>query len=269
MASSTQTVREGPLDEEHPTISTVPRHEYLERTAGSTLLPSAVEERANLKRDGQRSSWPDMINQATEINLNIAGLEASARIGVFILLVLVLCFGLVVCLIFIPRWPTSSSPRRSQPSDAPTFNLSDISPLSVSTAKYIKNSYTKRTEDVKNQSAQAMSRAIAEFLDGEVSQILEKAIQDLIYHTGQNEKIEELQALNRELILKAYQEVVEEKLRHRSAPEIVGQRIAICCVALSTLVGLYPYISSVKGLRRIYQDYKITIDKSSTLLENV
>lgn len=53
------------------------------------------------------------------------------------------------------------------------------------------------------------SPAIAGFSDEEVSQVLEKAVQDLRYPSDQNETIEESQALKRDLISKAHQEPVQ------------------------------------------------------------
>ena len=228
------------------------------------MLPSLVpgrgtqEEHADLpRRDGQNSSWADVIDKATEINLNIGGLQATFRIGVVILLVLVLC------IVFIARWPTSSTPTGSQPSDVPTVDLSDISAVNVSTAEDTKspdipvspNSEIGSEDDSsKTQSAQAISTsspAIAEFTDGEVSRVLEKAIQDLRYPTDQNETIEELQALNRGLILKAHQEAVEETMQTLKKRVIcfiawVSVAVVIADPILSVLV------VGIRGLLRRY-----------------
>ena len=238
MASSTQTV----VEEVSPEVP-------LDR-------PVTVEERADLlERDGQRSSWPDMINKATEINLNIGGLQASFRVGIVILLVLVLC------IVSIVRWPTSSSPTGSQSSDAPTLDLSDISPVNVSTAEDTKNLVSLENENKtvvdssKPQSAQAMSPfspAIAGFSDGEVSQVLEKAIQGLRYPTDQNETIEELQALNRELILKAHQQAVEETVQTLKKKVIRLIAWVSVAVAIADPILLVLFVS-IRALLRLYR----------------
>ena len=242
MATVTKTVVEEDLDEAEPPLADPPR----------------VGERADLlDRDGQRSSWPDMINKATEINLNIGGLQVSFRIGVVIL------FVLVLCIVFIARWPTSSSPTGSQRSDAPTLDLSDLSSLNVSTAGDAKNPHTtvsleneNNTEvnSSKTPSAQAMSTfspAIAGFSDGEVSQVLEKAIQGLRYPTDQNETIEELQALNRELILRAHQQAVEETvqtLKKKVVRLIAWVSVAVAIVDPILLV----FFVIIRALLRLY-----------------
>ena len=141
--------------------------------------PVRMEERADLlERDGQRSSWPDMISKATEINLNIGGLQVNLRIGGFILL------ALVLSIVAIALWPTSSSPTGSQPSDAFTLDISNISPVNVSAAEDTKNPHIPVSLEKKNiaefdrsktQSVQAMSTfspALAGISDGEVSQAL-------------------------------------------------------------------------------------------------
>ena len=251
MASSTQTVVEEDLVEVEPPLAD----------------PSRVGERADLlDRDGQRSSWPDMINKATEINLNIGGLEVSFRIGVVILL------GLVLCIVFIARWPTSSSPTDSRRSDAPTLDLPDLSPVNVSTAEDARNSYTTislENRDIpefdssKTPSAQAMSTsspAIAGFSNRKVSQVLEKAIQGLRYPTDQNETIEELQALNRELILKAHQQAVKETVQ--TLMQMAVRLIAWISVAVASADPVYLVLHlSLKALLRrslsVVQQYRV------------
>ena len=266
MASSTQTVVEEALVEVQPiTLNSGPNHGNQERIAQEGLVgaspvdrPVTGEERRDLfERDGQRSSWPDMINKATEINLNIGGLQANFRIGVVILLVLVLC------IVSIARWPTSSSPTGSQSSDAPTLELLHLSPVNVSTAEDTKNPHTPVSLENKNstvvdssktQSAQAMSTifsAIADLSYGEVSQVLEKAIQDLRYPTDQNETIEELQALNRELILKAHQQAVEETVQ--TLKKKVIHLIAWVSVAAAIADPiLLVFFVSIRALLRLY-----------------
>lgn len=242
MASSTQTViGEGSVE------------------VGPSLVDRRTrEERADLlERDRQTSSWLDMVNKATEISLNIGGLQAKFRIGVVILL------GLVLCIVSIARWPTSSSHIGSQPSDAFTLDLSDISPVNVSTAEDTKNSHTPVSLENKNsaeydrsktQSAHAMSTfspALAGVSDGEVSQVLEKAIQDLRYPTDQNETIEELQALNRELILKAHQQAVEETVQTLKKKVIRLIAWVSIAVAIADPILLVFFIS-IRALLRLY-----------------
>ena len=243
MASSTQTVVEG---------------DSVERLPSPVNGPVTGEERAGaLERDGHTLSWPDVINKATEINLNIGGLQASFRIGVVILLVLVLC------IVSIARWPTSSSPTGSQPSDAPTLDLSDISPVNVSMAEDTENPHTTVSLENKNSteadssetpSAQALSTfspVIAGFSEGEVSQVLEKAIQGLRYPTDQNETIEELQALNRELILKAHQQAVEETVQ--TLKKKVLRFVAWVCVAVAIADPvLLVFFVSIRAMLRFY-----------------
>lgn len=100
--------------------------------------------------------------------------------------------------------------------------------------------------------------AIAEFTNGEVSQVLEKAIQNLKYPTDQNETIDELQALNRGLILKAHQEAVEETIQ--SLKKKVIRSIAWFSVAL---VIADPILSvlvvGIRGLLRLYWDRDLCI----------
>ena len=222
-----------------PSTQTVVEEDSIETMSSPVNRPVTGEERADLlERDGQRSSWPDMINKATEINLNIGGLQVSFRIGVAILLVLVLC------IVSIARWPTSSSPTGSQSSDAPMLDLSDISPVNVSTAEDTESPHTPVSLENKDstvvhssktqpaQTRSPFSPAIAGFADGEVPQVLEKAIQGLRYPTDQNETIEELQALNRELILKAYQEVVQET-EQTSMEEVLAAMICAAVIAFA------------------------------------
>ena len=262
MASSTQTVIEEVSVAEQPisiteTLNSGPSLRNQEGIAQEGY-PVTREDRADLfERDGQRSSWPDMINKATEINLNIGGLQASFRIGVVILLVLVLC------IVSIARWPTSSSLTGSQPSDAPSLDLSDISPVNVSTTKDTKSPHTPISLENKNntvvdssksQPAQATSTfspAITGFSDGEVSQVLEKAIQDLRYPTDQNETIEELQALNRELILKAHQQAVEERVQTLKKKVIRLIAWVSVAVAIADPIWLVFYVS-IRALLRLY-----------------
>ena len=122
--------------------------------------------------------------------------------------------------------------------------ISDLSSVNVSTADDSKNPYgplsLENKDDTvvdssKTQSAQAMSPfplATAGFSDGEVSQVLEKAIQSLRYPTDQNKTIEELQALNKELILKAHQQAVEETVQ--ALKKKVIRLIAWVSVAVAT-----------------------------------
>ena len=243
MASSTQTVVEEDSVEELPS---------------SVNSPVTGEERAGLLERGRQASlWPDTFNKATEISLNIGGLPANFRIGAIILLVLVLC------IMFIARWPTSCSPTGSQPSGALTLDLSDILPVNVSTAEDTKNPHTTvslgnknsiETDSSKTPSAQALSTfspAITGLSDGEISQVLEKAIQGLRYPTDQNETIEELQALNRELILKAHQQAVEETVQ--TLKKKVIRLIAWVSVAVAiTDPVLVVFFISIRVMLRLY-----------------
>lgn len=262
MASSTQTVVQEASVAEQPisitgTLNSGHSLRNQERIAQEGY-PVTREDRADLfERDGQRSSWPDMINKATEINLNIGGLQASFRIGVVILLVLVLC------IVSIARWPTSSSRTGSQPSDAPSLDLSDISPVNASTTEDTKSSHTPVSLENKNntvvdssksqltQATSTFSPAITGFSDGEVSQVLEKAIQDLRYPTDQNETIEELQALNRELILKAHQQAVEERVQTLKKKVIRLIAWLSVAVAIADPILLVLFVS-IRALLRLY-----------------
>ena len=216
MASSTQTI----VDVEESSDNA--RHD----TTALSSVPSPPTQEENIeeeyhKRFRQKSSWPDVINKATEIHVNIGGLQASLRIGFVILLVLVLC------VVFTALWRTSSGPTGSQPSDVPSdvpsLDLFNGTAVNVSTVEDTKDFDISLDDEIgskddssKTHSAQAISTSspvIAGVTDGEVSQVLEKAIQDLRYPTDQNETIEELRALNRGLILKAHQKAVEETIQ--------------------------------------------------------
>ena len=238
-------------------------------TASNQVL-TAAEHPDLHRRDGQRSSWPDVINKASEIHVNIGGLHATLRIGFVILLVLVLCA------VFTVLWRTSSAPTGSQLSDVPVLDLFNTTAVNVSTAEGTKS--IKSFSDVRigseddgseTQSAQTVSTsspAVAGFTDGEVSQVLEKAIQDLRYPTDQNETIEELQALNRGLILKAHQEALEETIQ--TLKKRVIRLIAWCSVVAIADPLLARSVIAIKGLLRLYwyrgQEFPIVHERFSS-----